>query len=1115
MQSHSSPQRRTIATQRQQQSSQQQQQQQQVGGAVPTAAVMAQDTPVIPPIKFLKRSSAVAWCPSSKPQHTGLMASGTTSSTIDASWSAQYSLEIFSSSFGEQSKEMRRIGAVEVAQSFCSVAWGEIGMAEGKHPAGIIAGGFSDGSIGIHDPIAIASGDGKNSRLGECRGHQGGVTCLEFHPTKKNLLASASQDGDVFIWDLANMSRPGLSKPHKASKAHAMGVTAVAWNRAPNVPFILASSSEQGITNIWDLRNKRAIVNMKSPGQYRLATTGLAWHPFDSTQIAVGYKGPVVEIWDLRKRGFPIIKISNETSPYMHMGSVEAMRWCPHEPRVLLTSGDDRRTVLWNAADGSYLTEHSLGGPLNDVQWHPTRPSVLSSSSFEGEIHVHAIHDFGPLVPSWLRRSSGVSFGFGGKLLSFSGDCVDMKSGSPQQQQQQQQGTTKITLKRTVTEKKFVMEAKALVQATREMQPRRFCEEKEAAASTENEKEIWRLMNVLLEQSGGQKQDLLLSEFGFQPPQKQQDNNNNNNNVKENTDNAANANDDIARKAAEDAAATAASLLDENEFWESVQGGGEEEEKKEEGKKEAGDDGSKTEQKKTGEEGTTTTTTTTAAAAAKTERRAETKIDREIRLAIVVADYEKAANLCAKNGRMADAVLIAQMSPDAELWRRVVQQHFDSHPLSWAQQQLLPMVMKDFQKVVQQADLSSWRETVATLVSYTYDTPNFAPLLNELASRLESAGNTHAATLCYMVSGNIEKAVERWLAEGAHSKEGSSSQGAAASSSEASAAASALQAAIEKLHFYSLARGCNGPPSMIIAKKYCEYAGLLAAQGEAADALFYLKSAIPNPNPKDIETISLLERLNLAIEEEQQQQQQQQYSQQQQQQQHYSQQQHHHHQQQQQQPQRGRQMGMPPHMGGRRGPAPGPRPTRPGGMLRQTPGRTQQQQQQPVAALRRPQVAAAASGGAMRMMPPAAGRGGVGSGPRRMMPPPTASAAPGNPAARRGGPSSVPGDRSRPPPASAAAAGGGRFGTPMGGGGRFAAAGPAGGRFGPPPSARPGRGLPPRPAASNGGGVQRGGPPAAAGRMLRAPAPGGLMQQQQQQPPPGRTGKKMLTARSA
>jgi len=775
-----------------------------------------QAMPPKPPVKTIKRGSTVAWCPSVVPEHMSLLASGT-SGSIDVDWSSKNFLEVLSANFSEKGQEMRRIGAVEVQQSFSAIAWGQMGMGNSL-PAGVIAGGLSDGTIDLWNPIAIARKEEK-ARLGQCRSGSMSVSSLTFHPTKHNVFASGGSDGDVLIWDIKNLAKPSLSKPHKATKAHMMSVTSCAWNNS--VEFILASASEQGETQIWDLRYKRSIVNMKSSGQYRAPVSSVQWHPTESVQIAVAYKGPVVEIWDLRKKGYPVVKFDAQ---YMHR-SVETMAWCPHEPRVILTSGDDHRSICWDARDGSYLTELGLGGPLVDVKWHPRRPSVLSTcSTYNTEVSVHSVHDLGRIVPSWLKRPTGATFGFGGKLISFNGTKQDAKD-------KKTSVSTTVTVGRTVTEAEFVQRAKALVSATRNTQPKKFCEDKVQNAGDSMERETWSLLRALFEQ-GHERNRRLFNELGFEPPAPKPE-------AKED-EQPSNPQGDESE--AMDVTEGNEELPDQNDFWDSVQPDDEKKEKKEDSVAKTVEPAKEDIVKEK----------------LSTDTREESEVDIKIRASLIVGDFETAATLCAKNGRMADAILIAQRG-SPELWKRIVNQHFAQHPLKWARRALLPLVTSNYEKMVAEAELSDWKETLAMLLAYASEEKNFTSLIDSLAKKLEQKGNSHAATLCYMVSGNVDCAVQRWLAEGAESA-------AALADKSSGGAAAALQAAIEKLHFYSLARGLQGPSSMAIARKYCEYAGLLASQGEAADALFYLRSAIPQPSPQDFETLALFKRLEQAVE---------------------------------------------------------------------------------------------------------------------------------------------------------------------------------------------------------------------------------------------------------
>ena len=53
-------------------------------------------------------------------------------------------------------------------------------------------------------------------------------------------------------------------------------ITAISWNR--HHFQILAAASNNGNTVIWDLKNKKEIINIAHPGGRRMIT-GLAWNP--------------------------------------------------------------------------------------------------------------------------------------------------------------------------------------------------------------------------------------------------------------------------------------------------------------------------------------------------------------------------------------------------------------------------------------------------------------------------------------------------------------------------------------------------------------------------------------------------------------------------------------------------------------------------------------------------------------------------------------------------------------------------------------------------------------------------------------------------------------------
>jgi protein transport protein SEC31 len=82
------------------------------------------------------------------------------------------------------------------------------------------------------------------------------VTTIEFNPHKKNLLASGGSE--VLIQDIQhNIKSPNVFKPGVPNHHQGSRITAISWNRI--VPHILASASENGKIVVWDLKINKSI----------------------------------------------------------------------------------------------------------------------------------------------------------------------------------------------------------------------------------------------------------------------------------------------------------------------------------------------------------------------------------------------------------------------------------------------------------------------------------------------------------------------------------------------------------------------------------------------------------------------------------------------------------------------------------------------------------------------------------------------------------------------------------------------------------------------------------------------------------------------------------------
>src|SRR5690606_279615 len=91
--------------------------------------------------------------------------------------------------------------------------------------------------------------------------HQGSVKGLQVNGLQSSLIASGAMNAEVLLWDLNSMQ----SYPPTQNKSSRLeDVTDVAWNN--QVAHILAAASSNGYTVIWDLRQRKEVIQLCLPG---------------------------------------------------------------------------------------------------------------------------------------------------------------------------------------------------------------------------------------------------------------------------------------------------------------------------------------------------------------------------------------------------------------------------------------------------------------------------------------------------------------------------------------------------------------------------------------------------------------------------------------------------------------------------------------------------------------------------------------------------------------------------------------------------------------------------------------------------------------------------------
>ncbi|OUZ99287.1 WD40 repeat [Macleaya cordata] len=772
-------------------------------------------------IKGVNRSASVAFSPDSP-----YLAAGTMAGAVDISFSSSANLEIFKLDFQSDDRELPVVGECPSTERFNRLSWGKTGSETEEFSLGLIAGGLVDGSINIWNPLSlIRSEEVEGAVVARLTKHTGPVRGLEFNTNSPNLLASGADEGEICIWDLANPAEPTLFPALKSGGSGAQGeVSFLAWNHI--VQHILASTSYNGATD--NLMLYFCFNSFADPNRRRCSV--LQWNPDVATQLIVASdddNSPSLRLWDVRNTISPVKEFVGHTK------GVIAMSWCPIDSSFLLTCAKDNRTICWDTFSGEMVSELPVGTNWNfDIHWYPKIPGLVSASSFDGKIGIYNIEGCSRLnageavfdavklrAPKWMKCPVGVSFGFGGKLVSF--NPSPSAASTPT-------GSSEVFLHSLVTEDSLVSrstEFEAAIQDGEKSSLRVLCDKKSQESKSEDDRETWGFLKVMFEDDGTARTKLL-AHLGF---------NVHNDKVQDELSqelNAVSLDERITDEAGSTVDKSLLSTDNGEEFFNNLQSPkadpsldnfvsesglvpcGEEMQQESDGQGESD----------------------------------ASSFDDSIRCALVVGDYKGAVAQCISANRMADALVIAHVG-GASLWESTRDQYLKKSHSSYLKV-VSAMVNNDLMSLVNTRPLNSWKETLALLCNFA-ERKEWTVLCDSLASRLMVAGNTLAATLCYICAGNVEKTVEIWSRS-------------LKSESEGRTYVDLLQDLMEKTIILALATGqkrFSAPLSKLVEN----YAELLASQGLLTTAMEYLK--LLGSEESSQELAILRDRIALSAEE--------------------------------------------------------------------------------------------------------------------------------------------------------------------------------------------------------------------------------------------------------
>ncbi|XP_027707580.1 protein transport protein Sec31B isoform X1 [Vombatus ursinus] len=774
-------------------------------------------------LKELERPAVQVWSPAS--QHPIYLATGTSAQQLDASFSTNATLEIFEVDFRDPSLDLKRKGVLSASNRFHKLIWGNFssGSPEGS---GVIAGGGDNGVLTLYSVSQILT-SGKEPLIAQKEKHTGAVRALDFNPFQSNLLASGANDSEIYIWDLNNFSVP--MTPGSKSQQPPEDVSALSWNQ--QVQHILSSAHPSGKAVVWDLRKNEPIIKV-SDHSNRMHCSGLAWHPEVATQLVLCSEDdrlPVIQMWDLRFASSPLKVLDS------HSRGVLSVSWSQADPELLLSSAKDNQILCWNLGIGEVVYKLPTQNRwCFDVQWCPRNPPVFSAASFNGWISLYSVmggnweaqqktqadkisssfssldpfgtgHPLPPLEvpeqvahtnlipppkkpPKWIRRPTGASFAFGGKLVTFG-------LPSPPTQQAPQPGSHFIFISQVTTESELLARSQELQEALGSGSLLNYCQNQIHRASSPSEKDIWQFLKVALEQESRTR---FLKLLGYS---------------KEELDEKMTACLGSGSEVGESPHPKGGDLHWNRQAF-CRQGS-----------------------RRSSEESVTSSAffdELVPQNMAPLEIPVTEDTDGLLSQALLLGELGHAVELCLKEERFADAIILAGAGGEQLL--RKTQQRYFAQKKSRIASLLACMVEQKWRSVACSCSLKSWKEALALLLTHCGH-QDFPELCDMLGTHLEqeSGGTLSAeACLCYICSGNVERLVECWA------------------KIHQTSSPMALQDLMEKVMVLSrspelLQRPEGAVPGPAVAHRVTQYASLLAAQGSLATAMSYLPKHCAQP----------------------------------------------------------------------------------------------------------------------------------------------------------------------------------------------------------------------------------------------------------------------------
>ncbi|XP_029434040.1 WD repeat-containing protein 17 isoform X3 [Rhinatrema bivittatum] len=225
---------------------------------------------------------------------------------------------------------------------------------------------FMDGGVGLYDMGA------KKWDFLRDLGHVETIFDCKFKPDDPNLLATASFDGTIKVWDINTLTAVYTSPGNEGV------IYSLSW--APGDLNCIAGATSRNGGFIWDVKKGKMITRFNEHGKNGIFC--IAWSHKDSKRIAT-----------CSGDGFCIIRTIDGKilHKYKHPAAVFGCDWSQNNKDMIATGCEDKNVRVYYLATSSdqplkVFTGHTA--KVFHVRWSPLREGILCSGSDDGTVRI-------------------------------------------------------------------------------------------------------------------------------------------------------------------------------------------------------------------------------------------------------------------------------------------------------------------------------------------------------------------------------------------------------------------------------------------------------------------------------------------------------------------------------------------------------------------------------------------------------------------------------------------------------------------------------------------------------------------------------------------------------